>query len=839
MLLINIYFFILFIKIFLFFKVNALSVLNKIKPILTYYLIYDIHVSFAVIIINLTYYENNFLKTLIMGSGTISFLCQCYQIFLLSKVICKEEKKLKTGEYFLLLFGFIIAVSRLFFSINIYLKTHNDIHIANIFESSKLLFFTILLIFTLFQLYFVLPGILHVFFYIKHYKIKNGPIQKSLYLLFTLILIKVLLEYYQLNIMQFFKILNLYDSAEIEQQSNQFLDIISLFSFTIYIAIFYFIKNIKGIMNKKYIYLSSRQKINKFLFIGVNDIININLQEKSFLDFVLMVALQNIQKKLSLTSEVFFIFQTPTKDTANDLFEETHCLYTPAKKEKVLFYDDYYNYLYAMYLNDDLESPESIYKKTLLHSLEENKMRVLIPINQKEQLFCFLCISFHSFSKKLSLNDNDIEYCYDIAKYIEATLEKVCKDPFYLRLTYENKIIELNLEENNNLFQQFYLDIKTKISKICQIIVTEDKKQSLSIYAPDHMEVDDIIKMIHTNSKDKDIEHCQEEFVFSESEKGQISIFSSPKIKLGKIKISIHTCLPFLNRKSSILSIALAKKKIDDIFPESMHTLKEDKFFFCQFDLNYSIKIIINIENKHTSFFKIIDYISEIACVYISLNNAHINQKKILEYYNYLLHSDKKYYIFFTDLEMNNYDFQYKLLDLYINYVIETTTAIIKLFFVIKNENEIKQVHYKIIQMSSSLLFKPSSIINITLNDILEIVKNYSWFILKKKYTQEILQKYAQENYFLLKENISLYNFLDLFEKTIQGYTLKNIPSTHSREFYIKEGARLGKAAFKNIILMDELLRIYDNNYTHIALLLTVHKSSVSRYFNKRKNLKS
>ena len=207
MLIINIYFFIVFIKFFLFFNLFRLNIVNKIKSHILYYFIYDLHLSVAIIGIRVVNYNLVF-NSLVLGLGPISFLFQCYQIFKLVNLLLKKKHVNDFFENSLLAFGFIVALFRFLYTIHESMNMQLQIHIVDIFRDSKLLFFCVFFAFVIFQLYFVFPSMVRLFYFVSCYKIRRSFVQMSLFLFATVLLIKIGLDYFQSNILQFFKAVN-------------------------------------------------------------------------------------------------------------------------------------------------------------------------------------------------------------------------------------------------------------------------------------------------------------------------------------------------------------------------------------------------------------------------------------------------------------------------------------------------------------------------------------------------------------------------------------------------------------------------------------------------------
>lgn len=843
MLIINIYFFIVFIKFFLFFNLFRLDVLKKIKNQILYFFIYDLHLSVAIIVIRVVKY-NLIFNALVLGLGPVSFLFQCYQLFNLVNLLVRKKHINDSFENSLLAFGAVVSFFRFLYTIHESMSPDMQVHIVDIFRDSKMLFFCVFFAFVIFQLYFVFPSMVRLFYFMYCYRVRKSFIQMSLLFLASVFLVKIGLDYFQSNILQFFKAVNADDNIAdlIRIQSDRFLNIISLFSFLTYTAIFYFVNQAKKILFKDYAFLIDAAHQEMYLFINSQYPIQMSLEGKSFQDFIFAMALENIRRRFTLIGdEVTFVFFHERKDEHLFQFFNDHrsVIYQAIMKNHILSYDYYYDYLYLLSLDMDEKDPQYQMAKEVLRYLEKHENRIVIPFFFEKKIIGFLRISLATLNFKPLFLDQEVMYLYQVAQYVEKILDQVYKDPFYRRLQYQNKIVESNLEENNNLFKKFYAHLSVKISEISQVIVLEDRKENIILYGlkdeyRKNVRLSEFLKIVHKNIPPSDFQKFFAEAFIADVESEDFSVFSTGKIKLGKYQVSLHTFLPFIKKKNNFFTASVLNQKVDDLFPGYVNIFSSERGFFFEFDLNYTIKIVINSDHRYDSFFKIVDYISETPCIIISLKKFFADQKKVLDYFRHLLNSNKPYNIFFVDIEQNIYDLQYIILDIYSEYVVFIEKILVKLFFLVENEGCIKNIHYKIIQTSSSLRYQSSSLGNLTVQHVLDFLKNYTTIVIKKYYSEESISKFIQDHYFFLKEKHSLYYFLDSFEKMINAYKVQAITTTYSKEFYIKEGARLGKAAFKNGILMDELLRIYNSNFTNIAILLGVHKSSVSRFFKKR-----
>jgi hypothetical protein len=846
MLSINIYFFIICIKFFLFFILFKIECLKKIKKELLYYFLYDLHLSIAVLFIHGVKSES-YLGKLLIATGAIFFLFQCYQTFCLVNAIVGKSHIPDRFEKTILSFGFLVGLFRFIYALNqvSHSSLQTYINIVDVFRDTKLLFFAIFFVFVIFQLYFVFPSMVRLFYFVYCYPIKNSLVKRALRLLSFIFIIKVGLDYFHLNILQFFRSVHANNVAVaiiVQTQSDQFLHVISIFAFVVYGAVFYFIFHARKILFRTDSFFAHLPHRKIALSIKNEWPIDMSLEGKSFQDFIFSVALENIQEELDIdASQVSLVFFAHSKNNEYycSLADPNSLFHKAIVSDGLLSYDYCYDYMYLSTLGNDIGAHDLIKKKEIAGLLEKMNQRIVFPIFLRREIIGFLGISFDTLHSKSFFFDEELVYLYEVARYIEMILDRVHKDPFYRKLQYQNKIAESNLQEHNRFLKKMYHELSQKINHISQVVLLEDRKEKIILYGlhekyKQDMSLQVILKNIHKNIPLGDIKKVGEQGFITDADANDLCIFSTGKVKLGRYFATIHTFLPFIKKKNNFFSFGLLDQKIDDIFSEQLDVCENERKFFFELQLNYTIKIIINSDYIYDSFFAIASYLSDFECVLFSFKKFFNDEKKILDYFTYLIHSRKRYSIFFIDMDKNFYDLQYTILDMYFDYVVCSEVILVKLFFFISDENAIKHIHYKIIQSASLYSYKPSSFSNIKIENMLYFLKQYAVCILNKYYPEDSIFRFAQDNYVFLKEHNSFYSFLDFFEKVIGAYAPKSIVTTYSKDFYLKEAALLGKAAFKNNLLMNELLKICDNNYSQIAVLLDVHKSTVSRYFKKK-----
>ena len=331
------------------------------------------------------------------------------------------------------------------------------------------------------------------------------------------------------------------------------------------------------------------------------------------------------------------------------------------------------------------------------------------------------------------------------------------------------------------------------------------------------------------------------EIVFIEENPPKNELLLTQKFFLNKTLFSQNTLTPFLEYKNFPLDNFFLYKKIDSIFDF------EDAFFYKEIDFfseilnGFTIKIIISQNILYNSFFKIIDYcvtLKKYQPIYISL--ADMNQtsfEKMFSYYVNILEKNKFYCILFKDIRKNNIPYQELFLKKYLK-MFYHKNIFIKIFFLLENQNQIENLYQTIPIIGKSYLYNGFFSI-IDRKHLFELLKKYQINLVQETYIESVLLNFIKTyqikpiKYFLQKRN-NIYRVLDDYLDFIKSNYYKKEPLND--DFYIKKGTELKKKALQNEALMKELLRIYKNNYSQIAILLGVHKSTVSRYFNKSRD---
>lgn len=836
MFIINFSFFLIVLKIFLLIILNLNNyIVYKLKNYSIYYFIYDIIISILVLMINFIYIKNVIVQNLLLNISVIALILQSYVFLYIVYFIIKEPEKINLLYKKLFYYNIITLFSKIILNI-LYHYNNTIFNFKWVALSSKYnIFFIINILYHLiFQYNIQMRCFIDFYIYIKNYKI-NSKLKHSYSLFFYTFFIKTIIYDYLIIFFDIFTYLNSHNcffySPQIYNIYN-ILYIILFISLINYFAIFFIIITAKKETN---LILNSHIELNYSINISAFDSFKIISHEISFYDFLLTIIKKNINTQLKITDQMSMIILN--NEFYQDLFHDNNIIYKEILKNKIVSYDYYYN-TYNAYLlvkNNFISSEVENKMNQIILELEKYNIRLIIPFYTNNILSGYLAISHHSLNLKKNLTQSDINNMYNLSDYVTFCYKKLNNNIFYNQLNFQKKISEYNLIENNYKYDIIYKKLNSQISEIKQILIYENNKKICKTFTNiiDN-EAIEAITDIHKNEPITQSHILKPKYYFIENQKNVFAILASGKIILHKHYASFYTVLPFIRKEYGLLYNLYYHERIDSIFPHNDQYLEDDRLFFSSFDNNFNIKIImINIQSH--SFFKMLHYFAQnfgFECIYISCEDLNENNfQKILDYYNYMLEENKKYYIIFTHIEKEaTIIFKY-ILERYIDYAFKSNNLSIKLFFIINNEDKLKYIPPEIIQLANYNTIKINNQKKIKQEALATIIKNYTTIILNKKFNEETIQSFIKNNFNEKFENI--YQYIDLFEQNILLKIQKQ--TCNNENEYITQAIQLKKESLKNHILMEELLKIYQNNYTKIASILGVHKSTISRYF---KNIK-
>ncbi len=832
MLIISFNSFIIYIKFIFCFYIIKKRINNELKKNFIYYSIVDIINS---IIIKLFLYIPNkqfdLFYVIFYNFGVIFLFWQLYSFYSIINIIINNNKK-KINYLFLLLF-FTSGVIKLIIKIIFYINKKTPFQFIHIISQSKSLFFFQFICYLLFQFFYIIPTIIQSGIYLKEYKVYK-LFKKSLCFLLSLFFIKIIIETFQIGFLEFFKILiqdNAYFRKLIAKDSDTIFTIISIFSTSIYIYIIYFIRIIKNITtaNHNYSYLKDQSNNILELSITKKNIERIFIENNSLKNLIHEFCIENIKNKYNLNANMFEIIDK-NNELYTSLFNENSLFYQEINLNKLIYYDFYYDMYHANLLMENNKNFKNKFLKTILDILDKFNIRLIIPVYQSEKINNYFIFSQSTFTLKKNFNENDFKYLFSLIKYLNDSSINLMSNSFYSKLIYENKVAELNLLENNKIHENNFKKLNDKIKQIEQIFIYENNKQNIKSFTKQQsILINENLNFIHKNKKIEDKFSNNLDFIFHKFPNNELTILSSEKINLNFYTGSMHSIFPFFKKQNEKIEFILENNKINSILQIEFKEMAKHIEFFNSFYNDYNIKIIINKINHAKSFYKIISYVSQSECIYVSLKNIN-NIESIENIFYKLLKSANQYYIFFTYINEISSQLQKKIIEIYLKNFIENNNTLIKIFFIINEEKDLSLINNEIITMSKIIILEKIIIKNINQNNLSIILTNYSNYILKKNYSTNIIQL-INTNYYNQKSKINFYTFLDFFEKIIYFYSLNISKINNSNEFYINEATKLEKKALKNIFLMDKIGNIFNFNFEKIATLLNTSKSTINKYY--------
>lgn len=822
--------FIIYIKLFLLFYIIKKTMNSDLKNNFMYYSIIDISYS---IIIKLFLYSFNGQYTIFYfvfyNFGVLCLFWQLYNYYSIISIVTNQKKK---HYYFILLLPFVFGLIKLIIKIFFFVNAKSNLGLIHFINQSKLLFIFIIICYLLFQFFYIIPVLIQSGIYLSKYKI-NKSLKKILYYLLFLFLIKIIIENFQIGFLEFFKILiydNQYFRKLIAKDSDTLIAISSFFSTTIYLCIIFFINIVQKIIftNYNYSYLKNQKNNLFYLSVTKENMAKIFIENNPLKNLIYLFALENIKYKYNLQNNMFAVIEK------NNLkyeifFNSESFIYQHIDNNKLIYYDLYYDIYHAQLLAENDNLKNELFKNILV-TLDDLNIRLIIPIYKMNSLDSYFVVFQNTFNIKNDFNEADFKYFFDCIKYLDDCNNALQLDSFYSKLIFENKIADLNVLANNEIYENNYKKLNEQVEQIKQLFIYENSKNTIKHFVAKSPGIaTEYLNFIHKNKKTEDRFSNHLNFIFKKNEQANLAILSTEKIQLNTFVGSLYCIFPFFKKDNDSVQFSLDVEKINSIFPFECHVLDSHRYFFNFFHTDFKIKIIIHNSSNAKSLHKIISYISESQCVYLSLKNIY-NIELVKDIFNKLLKPEIKYYVFFTDINYSSLIIQKNILDAYLHYIVNKNYIFIKIFFLVPDIKFLSHIHNAIVIKSKITNLNLISVKNINKELLTIILKNYSYYILKKIYSLSIIEK-INKDYYESKLDINFYTFLDFFEKIVEYYALKDIEFDENDIFYINQGAKLEKEALKNIFLMEKLANLYNFNFEKIAKLLNLSKSRISKYY--------
>lgn len=835
---------ILFFKIivFIFFNDNKFSI--KFYNYFLYYFILDVFNNIFLFALNFFYDNNLFAKILLIN---LFYFFTFITIYLISSIIyflINKNKITKTYYNHALKIFIFCFFMKMIYMINI-LKYQYTItyHSYNLLYSSLLFSSFFIFFYGLFFLFFLFPIAQNFFTYIKTYTVRDH-FKKLYYWLAGYYIFFILCGYFILFNFELY----LHTSSNYEniyfllKNMNKILLFFYFLSFFIYIFFIFFLNYIRNITVISYNTAETQETSLHFL---ISDFLILLSYRYSFRDFLITILKKNIESELQLENNMFTVSFEKEIDF---LLDEKNIIYNILKKTSSIVYDDYYKIFMHYHILHNQYKNDTFFHTlhSIINTFNTFNIRVIYKynLNLVDNNFFYIIIYKNSFFKKKNINQNDISSLIKISDYIKYFYEQFNIHYLYSDLFYKKKVAELDSTENDYNFENNYSHLNDCLNNISQVLIYQSSKKNIK-YLPTQYSNYNLLEEFKAeteklyNQYHQDESKCvKNEIIFIEENRTKNELLLTQKFFLNKTLFSQNTLAPFLEYKNFPLDNFFLYKKIDSIFDFKDTFFYKEIDFFSELLSGFTIKIIVSQNIIYHSFFKMIDYfiiLKNYQPIYISL--ADMNQtsfEKMFSYYVNILEKNKFYCILFKDIKKNNIPYQELFFKKYLE-MFYHKNIFIKIFFLLENQNNIENLYNNIPIIGKSYFYDGFFSI-IDKKYLIEILKKYQINLLQETYVESILLNFiktyqtAPTKYFLQKRN-NIYKILDDYLSFIKSHYYKKEPLYD--EFYIKKGTEFKKKALKNRALMNELLRIYKNNYSQIASLLGVHKSTISRHFNK------
>lgn len=831
-------YFFFYSKIFSFFFLQKINFNSLLKKNISHYLLIDIiHQWIGAKLYFIRYLESSFFEFLILGFGDLLMYYQFYHLVSFLNMLIKKKTH---NNYFL--FFFILIISIIKFCIKYFTIFHKHSKISNIYtlNQSKILFISMFFILLIFIFIYIVPAFLDFYWYVLNYT-ADTHYKKFIIILFIIFFLKILFELFQVGFLDFGRFLmnkNTTYMAIIRADSDNLFICICWFSTLLHFYLIYFLKSAHNIItiNSDFTNIHTYYPIPISISIKKSVISQVLLQNVEIYNFLLQEISNNIVDRYNIPkSKIKFIFNNK-KEEYEELFNEKTKFYEFIMKNKAIYYDSFIDLQDSYYIYD---IPEYLYQKNTVHSiinlLEKLSIKIALPIMNNNILEGYLIIenSSYEMTTKKFYNE-DIEYLLSSIHYIQSIKTTFTNFYLYSKFLYVKRIAEYSYIENDEQYKNIYKDINKDISHFYEGFICEDKKKTIRCFFNYNFENNDYFKLIHKNKEiNNDLSDFFQKDIFFKDNK-YMTVLSNNKINFGKHTLSFYIILPFAKITNNKLEYIINKNKINNIFPLYSDYLSPSISFFVKLQSNFYIKIILYDKYQSVIFKKIVHYVcSDFIIRYISLANIENNFSDILKIFDEIYNLDKKVYIWLHDIKKNTLYFQNLILYYFVDKFIQSEKSNVKLF-IITNSGNYSYLSDEFIAISKKIEKKDILIKDILIHDLGIILKNYSICIIKKNYSITLIQEII-DNAYEKNKNMTLYSFINYFFKIIDFYMVNKKSAEDEDEECILQAIKMGNEAMNNIYLMNKIGYLYNFNYSKIAYLLGVHKSTINRYYNKNK----
>lgn len=819
--------------------------INKKKNIIMEYsfifCFYDIVIDIANYLIEIPINQRPIWFNIYMGTSLISFFAKIHS---LENICCYFLQK-KPIQY-LKKVSLILALNHLIHYIYLFFKTNFSTDFFPLSIRGKLDIYGTRFSTSIYPLIILAP-----LMYRMHKKIQSNlfPLLliKEIKLFFYFgISVKLFFDNIQTSTLYFIKII-LEDNSTKFSPFNTFIT--SLVTFLYMITFYILLKKYEDLENYS-IHNDINNHFNKndnTNFIFHSTLSTIESYSPSNIDIIDKTIKDTIHQKIFIPVDCISLYYTDSLHS-NVMEKETELISNILKEEELL------NYL-RLQTFISLEILEAyIFANSINSKSEENRLYIFL----KSQNINFISILKEKENNEIKINgilfirNNQAQITIENIKFLilitskleniyEKTVQKTSfvikkfkekKEEDFLKtlfLHHENIINYINHIEDS-IEINFFNTLSLHDKQIKEELISNSEKKKLIA-----------IKKINAGNNNIILA------AFPEYTKKIISI-SIPKINSN----NNHHCSQF-----SMLMLRLSSpgKTIYNIFSIQTNEFNLFKNYLISQILT-PLNNIITIEKKyHESFF----------LFYKKIVSQKIHIIDLTEYNNILnffdqLSNDKEYFflekiskedvIIFKNIDEIDHNNQKKILE----YIIHGKHPLgkkylnipSKIIFTISHQHHLSDIYQKIIEISEY-----KKIYNPMLNELTEeqfdtmhnILYNI-FHVLNKNEANEDSENYMKKKKYW-KENKNIISLFDLFnsinykiqfEEIINklGKENRSVLNSELIEQYTKEAAILGKNTLKNHHIMSVLAKKYNQN--QIAILISTHRSSISRYFKQQKS---
>lgn len=398
---------------------------------------------------------------------------------------------------------------------------------------------------------------------------------------------------------------------------------------------------------------------------------------------------------------------------------------------------------------------------------------------------------------------------------------------YYGNIFFNNHITLLNIKENTENFNYYCQFIAERIKKTYHVTIFSDNNEYEKIIhhnnPPPHILQYAINKISSIEKKNNFSEYNHHDTV------DQYTIIQSTINKKKNIFYTAHI-LPFTLENNQYSDNFNFYYILTTMFTTPNILENNDINFFISLFAGFKCKIIFTPHMESFIFMKLLTMLAQ-ASEY-DIYNFNFETDDINIFFNQLdQKKNQKVIILCKGILINNIDKQDKFHKKYIDFIIKNDTSRIK-WFIFSSLESLTTFSKSIIDIADYISYH-SFLTTIKDNTILSIITIFNT-LLKNQTNTRLEQQYLELTKKMnLKTKIN--NIYEIYDQYYQLHITNEEESLlFKSEYYTTKALSLKKECLKDEILMQKLLIIY-KNYSKLATILEVHKSTISRYFKKKK----